>query len=166
MRRSGTRRSGRRFVAAVTAVIVLALALVGVGGGYLLLRTKGSPRQTAASYLLGWQHGSYAAMDKVSVNVPRSGLAGPLRQADAELGIRSIRLLLGQVTACAEPPQTSPAATPGPTTVGCSWSGGIAAGGRTGARPPSTRGCGRASGSCSAPHGRPGRPCSGPTAAC
>ena len=99
MRRSGTRRSGRRFVAAVTAVIVLALALAGVGGGYLLMRTKGSPRQTAASYLLGWQHGSYAAMDKVSVNVPRSGLAGPLRQADAELGIRSIRLLLGQVTA-------------------------------------------------------------------
>ncbi len=32
-------------------------------------------------------------MDKVSVNVPRSGLAGPLRQADAQLGVRHIRLV-------------------------------------------------------------------------
>jgi cell division protein FtsI/penicillin-binding protein 2 len=38
-------------------------------------------------------------MQKVSVNVPRSGLAGPLRQAAAELGVRRLRLAPGPVTA-------------------------------------------------------------------
>jgi hypothetical protein len=84
-------------VAAAGAVLVLAGAVAV--GGYLLLRTRGTPQQTAASYLRGWQQGSYAAMDKVSINVPRSGLAGPLRQADAELGIRRVRLRPGPVTA-------------------------------------------------------------------
>ena len=37
-------------------------------------------------------------MDKVSVNVPGSGLATPLRQTAAELGLRSIHLRLGRVT--------------------------------------------------------------------
>jgi cell division protein FtsI/penicillin-binding protein 2 len=67
--------------------------------GYdVLLRTTGSPRQTAAAYLAGWQRGDYAAMGKVSVNAPRSGLAGPLRQVDAQLGVRRIRLVPGQVS--------------------------------------------------------------------
>ena len=93
MRRSRRRRS---VIAVVVAVLVLALgALVG---NYLLRRTIGSPSLTAASYLAAWQRGSYAAMDKVSVNVPRSGLAGPLKQASAELGIRRIRLSRGRVT--------------------------------------------------------------------
>jgi hypothetical protein len=88
----------RRSVTAVVTVAALVLAAAAAGGGYLLLRTKGSPQQTAASYLLGWQRGDYAAMDRVSVNAPRSGLAGPLRQAAAELGIRRIRLAPGPVT--------------------------------------------------------------------
>src|SRR5260370_11736929 len=37
-------------------------------------------------------------MEKVSVNAPRSGLAGPLNQAAAELGVLRYRLSLGQVT--------------------------------------------------------------------
>src|SRR5260370_40934603 len=37
-------------------------------------------------------------MEQVSVNVPRSGLAGPVRQAEAELGVRRIRLVPGPVT--------------------------------------------------------------------
>ena len=99
MRSSGTRRESRRLVSAAVAAAVLAVAVVVAGGGYLLLRTRGSPRQTAASYLLGWQQGSYAAMDKISVNVPPAGLAGPLSQAAGQLGIRHIRLLLRRVTA-------------------------------------------------------------------
>ena len=95
---SGTRRGSRRKVIIGVVVAVLVLALAAGGGYYFLLRTIGSPQQTAASYLSAWQRGSYPAMEKVSVNVPRSGLAGPLRQASAELGIRHIRLSLGRVT--------------------------------------------------------------------
>jgi len=99
MRQSGIFRGRRRSVAVVATVAVLVVAAAGVAAGYLLLRTVGSPRQTAASYLRGWQQGRYAAMQKVSVNVPRSGLADPLRQAAAELGVRRLRLAPGPVTA-------------------------------------------------------------------
>src|SRR5258708_32115997 len=88
------RRRGSTLAGVVVAVLVVAAAVAA--GGYLLLRTRGTPQQTAASYLNGWQRGDYAAMDEVSVNAPRSGLAGPLRQADAELGIRRIRLVPGK----------------------------------------------------------------------
>ena len=98
MGQMGTSRRRRRSVTAVVAVVVLVLAVAAAGGGYLLLRTTGSPQQTAASYLGDWQRGSYAAMDEVSQNVPRSGLAGPLRQAAAELGLRRLRLVPGPVT--------------------------------------------------------------------
>jgi hypothetical protein len=91
-------RGGRRRVVATAAAVLLVLAAAGVAGGYLLLATTGSPQQTAASYLRDWQHGSYPAMDKVSLHAPRSGLAGPLRQAAGELGIRGIRLVPGRVT--------------------------------------------------------------------
>jgi Penicillin binding protein transpeptidase domain/NTF2-like N-terminal transpeptidase domain len=97
MRRSGSRRK-RRSLAAVIIVVVLVIALAGAIGSYLVLRTKGSPQQTAASYLRAWERGSYSAMDRVSVNAPRSGLAGPLRLAAAQLGMRRIRLVLGRVT--------------------------------------------------------------------
>jgi hypothetical protein len=98
MRDSGIRRPRRRSVIVVVVAAVLAVAVVAGVGGYLLLRTRGTPQQTAASYLLGWQRGSYAAMEQVSVNVPRPGLAGPVRQAEAELGVRRIRLAAGPVT--------------------------------------------------------------------
>ena len=76
----------------MVTVAALVMVLGGGAAGYLLTRTKGSPQQTAASYLRGWQRGDYPAMDKVSVNVPRAGLAGPLRQAAAQLGLRSLHL--------------------------------------------------------------------------
>jgi hypothetical protein len=94
----GTSRRRRRSVTAVVAAVVLVLAVAAAGGGYLLLRTTGSPQQTAASYLGDWQRGRYTAMDQVSQNVPRSGLAGPLRQAAAQLGLRRLRLVPGAVT--------------------------------------------------------------------
>jgi Penicillin binding protein transpeptidase domain/NTF2-like N-terminal transpeptidase domain len=82
-------------------VVIVAALIVVLGGGtagYLLLRTTGSPQQTAASYLHGWQRDDYQAMDKVSVDVPPGGLAGPLRQAATQLGVRSLRTRLGQVS--------------------------------------------------------------------
>jgi cell division protein FtsI/penicillin-binding protein 2 len=74
------------------------LGLAGGAGAYLFLRTIGTPQQTAASYLAAWQRGNYRAMDSVSVGVPRGGLAGPLGQAAAQLGMRRIHLALGRVT--------------------------------------------------------------------
>ena len=74
------------------------MVLGGGAAGYLLLRTTGSPQQTAASYLQGWQRSDYQAMDKVSVNVPHGGLAGPLRQYATQLGLRRLHTTLGPVT--------------------------------------------------------------------
>jgi hypothetical protein len=94
---SGRPRRRRRIITLVIAAVVI-LAATGATAGYLALRTRGSPSQTAASYLQGWQQGSYRAMDAVTVNAPRGGLAGPLQQAAAQLGLRSIHLTLGRVT--------------------------------------------------------------------
>jgi cell division protein FtsI/penicillin-binding protein 2 len=91
-------RDRRRAIVAGVVVAVLITAAAAAVGGYLLLRTIGSPQQTAATYLSGWQRASYSTMEQVSVNVPPGGLAGPLRQADAQLGIRRIRLAPGPVT--------------------------------------------------------------------
>jgi hypothetical protein len=100
MSHGSMRRTRRRSLIIVVAVIAALVVATGAAGGYVLLtRTQGSPQQTAASYLRDWQRGSYAAMDKVSVNVPGGGLATPLRQTAEELGLRSIHLQLGRVTA-------------------------------------------------------------------
>jgi hypothetical protein len=99
MSHGSMRRTKRRTLVIVVAVIAVVLVATGAAGGYVLLtRTQGSPQQTAASYLADWQQGSYAAMGKVSVNVPSAGLASPLRATAAELGLRSIHLRLGQVS--------------------------------------------------------------------
>ena len=95
--RVGRRRSRRRLVLALVTAGVLVIGLVVAGVSYLALRTKGSPQQTAASYLKDWQRGRYTAMAQVSVNVPRSGLAGPLHQAASQIGMRRIRLVLGRI---------------------------------------------------------------------
>jgi hypothetical protein len=92
------RLASRRTVLIVAGVAVLVVALGAAGGSYLLLRTLGSPSQTAATYLAAWQHGDYQEMDLVSLDVPRSGLAGPLKQADTQLGVRHLRLSLGRVS--------------------------------------------------------------------
>jgi cell division protein FtsI/penicillin-binding protein 2 len=81
-------------VVAAAGVLVLA----GAGAGYLLLRTHGSPEQTAASYLAAWQRGDYRAMGKVSVHVPHGGLATPVGQFASQVGVRHLHLVLGKVT--------------------------------------------------------------------
>jgi hypothetical protein len=98
MSQHGTRRTRRLSVTAVVAVAAAVIVVAGAVGGYLLFRTTGSPQQTAASYLRDWQRGSYPAMDTVSVDIPRTGLAAPLGQADTELGTRRLHLVLRGVT--------------------------------------------------------------------
>ncbi|HEY2577986.1 MAG TPA: penicillin-binding transpeptidase domain-containing protein [Streptosporangiaceae bacterium] len=96
----GGRRPGNRR-RTIVIVVVAAVLVIGAGAGvgsYFLLRTKGSPQQTASTYLAAWQRGNYPAMDKVSVGVPDGGVAGPLKQVAAEAGIRSIHLAPGAVT--------------------------------------------------------------------
>jgi hypothetical protein len=90
-------RGGRRTVIVVVIIAVLVLGLAAGVAGYLL-RTIGSPQQTAASYLAAWQRGDCPAMGKVSVNVPHGGLAAPLHQVAADVGIRHLHLVLGRVT--------------------------------------------------------------------
>ena len=92
------KRRRRRVIVVVAVVVVLLLGAGAAGGGYLLLRTHGSPAQTAAGYLAAWQRGDYQAMNRLSVDVPRGGLAGPIGQAMAELGVKHTRLTLGAVT--------------------------------------------------------------------
>jgi Penicillin binding protein transpeptidase domain/NTF2-like N-terminal transpeptidase domain/Penicillin-binding Protein dimerisation domain len=94
---SSDRRRKRWFIAAVVAANVLVLAAAGAVVGYRLLRTQGSPQQTAAGYLAAWQRSDYRAMDRLSIGAPRSGLAGPVGLASAELGIRRLRLRLRRV---------------------------------------------------------------------
>ena len=95
--RSRPRRRRRSVIIAVV-VAVLVVAAGAAGGSYLLLRPGAQPNPVAASYLRAWQRGAYTAMDRVSVNVPESGLAVPLKLADAQLGVRRLRLSLGRVT--------------------------------------------------------------------
>jgi hypothetical protein len=98
MSQHGTRRRRRHSVTAVVAVAAAVVVVAGAVGAYLLLRTTGSPQQTATSYLRDWQRGSYPAMDTVSVDIPQAGLAAPLGRADTELGTRRLHLVLREVT--------------------------------------------------------------------
>src|ERR1700683_1959436 len=98
MYQAGTRRRKRRTVTIVVVLAVVVVALVAAGGSYLLLRTHGSPAQTASAYLTAWQRAPYAARDRDRVGRPAGGLAGPLKQADTKLGLRRIHLSLGAVT--------------------------------------------------------------------
>jgi len=82
----------------LSLVAVLIAAAAAAGGGYLLLRSKGSPQQTAADFLSGWQRQDYRAMNKVTVGLPPGGVAGPLTAAGRQLGVLSTRLQAGQVT--------------------------------------------------------------------
>src|ERR1022692_2981046 len=100
MSQHGTRRRRRRSVTAVVAVAVGVVAVAGAAGGYLLLRTTGSPQQTATSYLRDWQRGSYPAMDTVSMDVPQAGLAADgtvLSSPQVIAASGSISLLTGNV---------------------------------------------------------------------
>ncbi len=94
----GGSRAGCMPVAAALIGAAVALVVGGAIVAFLLLHTTGSPQETASAYLTAWQSRSYAEMDAVTVNAPEGGVAGPLRAAAAQLGLRRIHLVLGQVT--------------------------------------------------------------------
>ncbi|HKR71839.1 MAG TPA: penicillin-binding transpeptidase domain-containing protein [Streptosporangiaceae bacterium] len=92
------RPSRRRTITIVAIVAVMVAAIIAAGGSYFLLRTKGSPQETAQAYLSAWQRGDYGTMTKVSVGAPRGGVGGPLTAANTQLGVRSTTLKLGTIS--------------------------------------------------------------------
>jgi hypothetical protein len=97
---AGAAKKPRRPRSVIAFVVVIALIAVAAiaGGSYLLLRTKGSPGDTAARYLSAWQRGNVAAMRELSVNVPAGGLGPVIGQVNHDLGVRGKVLRLGRVT--------------------------------------------------------------------
>lgn len=87
----------RSVIALITAVALIAVAVIA-GGSYLLLRTHGSPGDTAARYLSAWQRGNVATMRELSVAVPAGGIGPTLSRMNHDLGVRSKVLRLGRVT--------------------------------------------------------------------
>jgi cell division protein FtsI/penicillin-binding protein 2 len=78
-------------------VSCLALAAVVVGAGtYALLRTQGSPRETAAAYLAAWQKNDYPAMSAL-IAAPPADLAARLGAMRTALGVTEARFRLGAV---------------------------------------------------------------------
>ncbi len=97
MRHGSSRPHGRRaLIAIVTACAVIAAAAAG-GAAYLVLRTKGSPGQTASAYLADWRRGDFAALRGLVLGAPPGGLAGPLTAAARQTGQRTLALRPGRV---------------------------------------------------------------------
>jgi hypothetical protein len=97
MREHGSGSSGLAVTAAVIGVIA-SLVVAGAIAAFLVLHVTGSPEQAADTFLTNWETRTYSAMDPVTVNAPKGGVAVPLRAAAAQLGMRRIHLVLGQVT--------------------------------------------------------------------
>jgi hypothetical protein len=97
MRERDRRTSGLAVTAAVFGTIA-SLVVAGVIAAFLILHVTGSPEETATTFLTDWQTQLYADMDAVTLNAPEGGVAGPLRATGAQLGMRHINLVLGQVT--------------------------------------------------------------------
>ena len=91
------RRRRGRIIAIVVVVLVLVLGAAGAGGGYLLLRTKGTPLETATTYLNAWQKDNYLAMARVSLHVPAGGLQTPITTVNSQLGVKTSSLALDGV---------------------------------------------------------------------
>jgi hypothetical protein len=97
MRERDSRASGLAVTVAVFGTIA-SLVVAGVIAAFLILHVTGSPEVTATTFLTDWQTQLYADMDAVTLNAPEGGVAGPLRATGAQLGMRHLNLVLGQVT--------------------------------------------------------------------
>src|SRR5215475_9516869 len=97
MREHGSGPSGMAVTAAVIGTVAALVVAVAIAA-FLVLHVTGSPEQTADTFLTNWETRTYSAMDPVTVNAPKGGVAVPLRAAAAQLGLRRIHLVLGQVT--------------------------------------------------------------------
>ncbi|MFL6055698.1 MAG: penicillin-binding transpeptidase domain-containing protein [Actinoallomurus sp.] len=80
-------------------VAVVAVVLLGVAGGgaYVLLRTKGSPGQTAEDFLAGWRRGDLAAMRATTVTPP-GDFDKYYQGLRTDLGATKVDVSLGTVT--------------------------------------------------------------------
>ncbi|HSS89330.1 MAG TPA: penicillin-binding transpeptidase domain-containing protein [Streptosporangiaceae bacterium] len=97
MRERDSRTSGLAVTVAVFGTIA-SLVVAGVIAAFLIMHVTGSPEETATTFLTDWPTQLYAGMDAVTLNAPEGGVAGPLRATGAQLGMRHINLVLGQVT--------------------------------------------------------------------
>jgi Penicillin binding protein transpeptidase domain/NTF2-like N-terminal transpeptidase domain len=97
MRERESRASGLAVTVAVFGTIA-SLVVAGVIAAFLIMHVTGSPEETATTFLTDWPTQLYAEMDAVTLNAPEGGVAGPLRATGAQLGMRHINLVLGQVT--------------------------------------------------------------------
>src|SRR4051794_39419623 len=77
---------------AAGTVVVLGLA----GGAYLLLRTKGSPRETASTFLSAWERGDAVAM-RAATQVPPPDLDQQYANLRKGLGVTKVQAKLGAV---------------------------------------------------------------------
>lgn len=85
----------RRATVILASCLALAGILAGVGA-YAVLRTKGSPRQTAAAFLSAWEQNDYAAMSALTV-APPPDLAASLTATRTALGVTKAGYRLGTV---------------------------------------------------------------------
>lgn len=80
----------------IIVICVVVVVLAG-GGAYLLLRTKGSPKQAAQDFLAAWQSGDRAAMKQLVAGAP-AGFDTAYEQLRTGLGVQAVKAKLGKVT--------------------------------------------------------------------
>ncbi|MEV5751369.1 penicillin-binding transpeptidase domain-containing protein [Actinoallomurus sp. NPDC052308] len=80
----------------IAAALVVVLGVAG-GGAYVLLRTKGSPAQTAEDFLAGWRRGDLAAMRAATVTPP-ADFDRYYQGLRTDLGTTKVGVSLGTVT--------------------------------------------------------------------
>ncbi|MGH3391277.1 MAG: penicillin-binding transpeptidase domain-containing protein [Actinomadura sp.] len=77
---------GRNKLLLIVPLVTTLLLAAGGAGAYWLLRTKGSPGETAAAFLAAWERGDTAAMGAL-VAVPPADLAARHQDMRTSLGI-------------------------------------------------------------------------------
>jgi Penicillin binding protein transpeptidase domain/NTF2-like N-terminal transpeptidase domain len=96
MRLSSGGPMGRgRLTALIVGAVAVVLVLAGAGV-FWVLRTEGSPRQTATEFLTDWRKGDFPAMRRLSVGSP-ADLAATYTQMNGALGVTAVRARAGAV---------------------------------------------------------------------
>lgn len=82
---------------AIASVAVVLVAGAGAGGAYYLLRTRGTPQETAESFLRAWGNGDTAAM-RALLSEPVADFAATYARLGADLRVKSTEVRLTGVT--------------------------------------------------------------------